>query len=388
MPSLLDLPAELLDIIVDLVHASRPKQYLGAVHRAFHPRARRLTFREVEVSSYGDLSLLCDIVKGSAAVGGTVKDVVIELEGENDNGDPKPAVVSALFRQLCSVEQLSVKGSTRLAKAVLTPSRRPYPFPSLRSLVIEDPLTGWSNPFSPHHYLELTKYLLIDSLTLHVVKRPPTSIGRHKPCDTELVGGVSWWLDLKGPLAADPAALELVEYFDNIDGLRLDVKDAPPDFRIVPFFERLRDSDALTVLSLSSVEYPTADIFTILSTFPNLENVEFVPPVPFAPLLPALCGLPHLRRLFALAGNPVPTADLKQLVTGSTKPPSLERIALNTLWYCGNGCCEYGWTPDFRLEGLIEVLGLASASGIELTGGAAAQAQLVIEGRKQVAEAL
>ncbi|BGP20411.1 hypothetical protein JCM10213_004625 [Rhodosporidiobolus nylandii] len=74
MPTILSLPAELLHQIADLVHATHPKQYLGAVHRAFLPSSRRIAFRELRIRAnyFDDLAVTLGVFETYPELGAYV----------------------------------------------------------------------------------------------------------------------------------------------------------------------------------------------------------------------------------------------------------------------------------------------------------------------------
>ncbi|GAA5945041.1 hypothetical protein JCM10213_001538 [Rhodosporidiobolus nylandii] len=186
MPSLLDLPIELLDFIVEVVHAMRPKQYLGAVHRAFLPRARQLVFREVEVKTYERLGQFEQLVESRGALSGIVQGLKLVLKTQADPGTPKTSTLSSLFTRRTSVTELSACGSPRIAKLALSPSSTGRPLPSLGCLIIDDPLEGWSNPFDPVHYSQISAYRYLNWLELNV-DRALSSLGRYKRASSGVV---------------------------------------------------------------------------------------------------------------------------------------------------------------------------------------------------------
>ncbi|GAA5891955.1 hypothetical protein JCM6882_007419 [Rhodosporidiobolus microsporus] len=382
MTGLEDLPAELIREIYDLVRVAHPRQYLGAVSRLFLPVSRQLFFKSVKVRTYKHLGTLCDVLSGEDGPARVVKELEMDFEGEADTKSPKSLALKRLFRDVSGVSSLTIKHSTRIAKLVLAPTR-PYPLALLQSLTLRDSFSGWSNPFDPSHFTEIGMYGRLTSLTIEVVERTAESIGRYQPRDLELPKWESWWISLEGPLD-NPAVEDLISFFPHIDGLRLNnTETSSSNFSLVPLFEEVRDPDCLTVLSFGNTTYPVSDILTVLAIFPDLQNIELTPS-PFCKILfSALCALPELRRIYLLSGNTVPTDTLKLLVSEETKPPRLEYLAVNTVRFCGNGCCAFAWNgTDFTVDGMVEALELADASGVEVTGFAALLAREEIALRK------
>ncbi|GAA5877077.1 hypothetical protein JCM8547_007300 [Rhodosporidiobolus lusitaniae] len=82
MPSLTDLPPELIQQICQLL---------------FVPFSRQLVSSKIEIKSYERLALLCKIIEGSYAVGEHVKQLEIWLKHEVDEGLPKSNAVSSII---------------------------------------------------------------------------------------------------------------------------------------------------------------------------------------------------------------------------------------------------------------------------------------------------
>lgn len=94
--------------------------------------------------------------------------------------------------------------------------------------------------------------------------------------------------------------------------------------------------------------------------------------------------LPDLRRIFVLKGNTIVTEPLKSLVAADTKLSRSERLSVNMARFRAGGCCAF--LPrdgkGFTVEEFIEILALADAYEVEVTGFSALSAREEVEKRR------
>ncbi|BGP20552.1 hypothetical protein JCM10213v2_008713 [Rhodosporidiobolus nylandii] len=386
-PSLLDLPAELFLLICQDVKSSRKGPYLGAVSKAFLPFAREQAFSRVFVYRPALLERFCDVVHLSPGVAPYVKELTIflYLAGEPD---VKTKTVLALFRQLIAVTSFTLSGSTNLAKAVLSPAVNARLLPALKKLKVTDSLDGWSQPFDPAHYAGLASYKNLNSLEL-TVNRTYESLGRYKPSSARLKTqskwwSPSWWIDLSGPLALNPALPDFLAFFPSIDGLCLAEAAGGSESRsFAPALAALHSPRTLTVLSLGQTAERSQELS--LSRFSSLKVFELRNKV-LSPVVLSSLSTPSSRLEHLILGPSTGVSDeqLKSLVSGPSAISSLKRVSLNELRDDG---WEYrGWSSAFTRKGVEELLELSEKAEVVLDGVAVELAREAREMRRKQEE--
>ncbi|BGP20522.1 hypothetical protein JCM10213_003785 [Rhodosporidiobolus nylandii] len=351
MPSLLDLPVKLLEEVVQHLHAEAPRRYFGSVCKALLPLSRRLFFSQVSVVGWRRLGQFCAVVDEGNGVEALVNSLELDMAGEEDNREPKNRAVLDLFCRLRNVSVLSIKGSSRLAKAIIAPSRPPYPFPQLDELTIDDPLAGWSNPFSPHNLRLLDAYPELSHLEL-ICDRPSSELG------------------LKGHLTGNPAVVDLISALENLNNLIF--IDLEPESNLSALLSAVAHPDEVWGMGICRAEAQSSeDLLPVLSDFPNLTHLDLGTRTYTPSLFPFLHGLSALECLSLGPFNPsLAIEDLKPLVAGPTRVVSLEFLTLYNVfeddgWF---GPVLRGFNSKFRRHGLKELVKLAEAAGIKMAG--------------------
>uniref|UniRef100_A0A0K3CQ09 BY PROTMAP: gi/342318918/gb/EGU10874.1/ Cell wall surface anchored protein [Rhodotorula glutinis ATCC 204091] n=1 Tax=Rhodotorula toruloides TaxID=5286 RepID=A0A0K3CQ09_RHOTO len=361
------LPTELFLDICQRVQDAKQGPYLGAISKAFLPFAREATFGKTTITTYLDL---------------TYKDV-------KDVGLPTKKDLGKLFGRVPRTTTLSIVGSTRIAKMVLSPPALGAFFPSLNSLAIEDPFDEWSNPFAPTHFAALRNYPLLHYLGLDVSRRRE-SLGRHRGGDLPPWRPCRWWLCLRGPLLDNPAAHDLIRWMDRLEGLSLfDVSWTRPIESLKDLLDSVSQPIGVQQLSLARIgavvangrlQYLEDDVSSVLPSFTGLTaRLEFFTGAFHRDCLPVICGMQHLQKLIFHPSTCDSTHDLKGLVSGLAKSSNLRKIVLNQvvdasllpLWdvWREKGISRYhGWTDDFTLEGLADLLEIADEKGVKFEG--------------------
>ncbi|BGP20545.1 hypothetical protein JCM10213_003809 [Rhodosporidiobolus nylandii] len=369
MPSLLDLPAELLDCIVDLAGLGNRTQYLGLVHRAFLHRSRRLLFRDVQVSSFERLALLCAVVQGSEVVGRTIRELCIGMRNEPEESKPANGAVLALFTRLSCLTALTVAGSSRLAKLALTPPKRATPtLPCLESLCVTSALTGWSNPLHPSYLAGLERYPELYWLEVDI-ERPPPTLGRTLPTSAPrlTLGG----LVLKGDFLENPATPILLSSLPHLWCLTLSTYSSPSPATFGSLLDAVPNPRKMQGLHLQRSANEGQNISSSLARFVSLEALILCTSTFTPECLPVLQSFTNLEilRFHTFAGLSMPLC--RQLLT-TYRPPSLEAVKLwNILEILGDdaGPAEdgaAGWS--WRRNGTVALLRLAKEVGVELHG--------------------
>ncbi|GAA5927289.1 hypothetical protein JCM3775_002504 [Rhodotorula graminis] len=364
---LTQLPAELFITICELVHASKEGPYLAFISRAFVPVARKLAFREVTVNQYDHLQALCEVIGASEPVAGFIEVLNLDLRGSRpDRGVPRTAILTSTFRRLTNLYKLGVTSSSRLAKFAVSPA--PKALPSLTVLEITDPLDGWANPFAPRNLRHLNNYPILDRLNLEV-DRDSDSLGRYRP-DPEHQPwfGDFEWLGLSGPLSRNPAVPDLLTCFGIVEELSLHDESDSDAATLPALFEEILLRDWVFVLSIRQMALDPAPLVPALRPFKQLEAIEFRRGTWSSAMLPVLQALKSLEHLFFFPNSGVSTDDLRRMISGTTKLERLKYICLNVLWWDDDEDALVGWGRGFNLSGVIGLLAVADAAGVELEG--------------------
>jgi hypothetical protein len=322
------LPCEILHHILDLASLTQRQQTaLGLVSKAFLPFARTRTFAVVEVEGSLQLSKFVETIEKSKGAGVYVKCLIASFEaapssGLEDDGTTATHSVLTLFTRLPKLEQLSLTGSTRLAKAVLSDSKTTRLFPSLRTLCLDDSFDGWTQPFDPSHFVNVARHVKLSTLEL-TVDRWSTSFGRYRaPKELKtLESRLPWDLRLTGSLLGNAAAEDLLRSFPSVSQLSLTEQEAEHVDSLSSFLSKLLRALDLRTLSLCLPSPP--DTFTQLArslkAFTALESLHFGPNSFNSSLVQAALSFKNLTKLSFQHGSALSGADLK-LLLGS--PPA------------------------------------------------------------------
>jgi hypothetical protein len=385
------LPLELLEHICKLTGLDWHTYTLAFVSKAFLPFSRNRRFKSVYIAKPSSLVKFCDIVQASPGVGPYVKDLFLAFRGAGyvedagkDDGSTSTKDFLKLLQRLPTLEKLSVKHSTRLIKAYLTDNKTRRLLPSLRHLTLEDPFTGWSNPFDPAHWSLLSRrhpeltYLDLD------VERSHESLGRYKrrgeiePFPSKW----QWNLYLRGPLSQNAAVEDLIDSFDQHISFGLyetstTTADKFPIVFIPVSRGFLRDLSLELPVPLSQLPPPNIDAFTrvLLPAFTALRTLHFGRNSFDAALIPALQALSTLEDLAFSYGSGAVAADLKALVAN---PQHLPRLRLLTPGQIVEATYGYGygaelvdipsWTGSFTRADGEALLAICEGREVKLSG--------------------
>ncbi|BGP35685.1 hypothetical protein JCM10296v2_007537 [Rhodotorula toruloides] len=322
------LPLELFDYICDLVATAKPKQYLGGISKAFLSTSRRLCFAITTARSFQSLQQLCRLVSESPGMAFSVKELRLDLKGEAI-GHPRAKELAMLFGALTSTTHLEIEGSARIAKMVLAPKTAGQYLPNLFSICLIDPFHGWANPFAPNHYANLKHYPNFNVLELMY----PEGLYLH---ETE-------------PLTATESLGSLLDCLPMPDGL--------------------------CWLSLACFG-GQANLAQVLTKFNLSYGLEFRSGTYHRDCLPAISKMQELEELSFYDNPCITIRDLTTLITGPGKLASLVKVELHNVWDrwkeeewiddFGYESERYGgWSSEFSLSGLADLLKIADEEGVE-----------------------
>ncbi|BGP11695.1 hypothetical protein JCM10049v2_007615 [Rhodotorula toruloides] len=391
---LTSLPPELFDCICQLVVTAKPKQYLGGISKAFLSTSRRLCFATTTVRSFQRLQQLCRLVSESSGVAFFVKELRLHLEGE-DIGQPRAKELATLFGSLTSTTHLEIEGSARIAKMVLAPKTAGQYLPKLVSLCLLDPFHGWANPFAPDHYANLKHYPHFNVLEL-TVRRSRASLGRYQQRgrlpDWRPWG---WWLSLRGPILGNPAVHDLLSWFEYPEGLYLhETEPLTATESLDSLLDCLPEPDGLRRLSLASFG-GQANMAQALTKFNLSYGLEFRSGAYHRDCLPVISKMQELEELSFYDNLCITIRDLTTLITGPDKLASLVKVELHNVWDrwkeeewiddFGYELERYGgWSSEFSLSGLAELLKIADEEGVEFEGLAVSLARERLADRRLI----
>ncbi|GAA6039756.1 hypothetical protein JCM8097_004204 [Rhodosporidiobolus ruineniae] len=397
MAKLTDLPHELVDEIVALVFAMNPKQYLGAVHRLFLPSSRSVTFAQTEVkveahrpfflrlppSSARTLPVLFKVVKSPSVTGTFIRTLTL---AHSRLGLPLgPGQMRSLFRQLPSVEDLTVHSEALFDLVLRLPSSSEQLLPVLRRLATKyQPQPSSPTPFDPRRFTSLHMYPLLRELDFEFIppthrelSRPYKPFAGHSQADPHRL----WSLTLQGQIVGEQAACDLAGFF-HVESLDLGgTNGVSRGFSFDSLLEKVQYPGDVHTLSLRTITLsaytdapPSRPSLSTLALFSSLSSLT-LGECTYAPFqFPSLARLPRLAHLTVGTGRGVSNEALAALLSGPCKPPSLRTLALDLVsktppppsWAVG----ECVWTSSFTYEGVVALLGLAERVGIELSGPA------------------
>ncbi|BGP20385.1 hypothetical protein JCM10213_002303 [Rhodosporidiobolus nylandii] len=368
MPSLLDLPPELIDEIADLVHATHPKQYLGAAHRTFLPASRRLFFRLLVATSFVRLDRLCDLLRQGEAVAQSVARLELDLAGV-DPGLPSSADVAALLESLPSLRVLEVRDSPRILDIATSPLSSK---PNLEQLCLDFPPNTQFSPFHLDRFRRLATYTNLYTLSICAESdgTPPPQI--HPPPAPLSLNVVH--LRLEGWLLDDPAVPLLIAACPHLDALALGHHDGTQDGLGLPF-DHLLDavaSTALRRLDLSDTgDYRHTELSSAIERFTELECLGLRLSCAAAELLASLHKFPLLSTVVFHPGVDIATDGILLLLKPTTKPPSLRALKVDKIdpvLAQQNMNIAYDWSPSFSKSGVAALLAAADEVGVEMSG--------------------
>ncbi|GAA5947979.1 hypothetical protein JCM10213_007674 [Rhodosporidiobolus nylandii] len=308
MPSLLDLPAELISHILELVFDTRyslPSLYL---YRGLLPIARAVVFRHTATTTFVRLTRL---------YGGDQLEVPVGIN-----------TLRAFLRQLPNLDELDIMGPATVA-GVLKPTTTGPAIPSLGVLKLAYP-HDWSDlqsQFDPRRFVPLGHYPHLDALELlTLLDTSPSSTHLAKLLEA-----------LPRPAKLTALTLGRVDPSALADGGHLDI---------------LHRFSNLASLELRCNSFTAADL-PHLRSLPNLSRLVFgrETSISTSQLLDLAFGsdsLPSLRTLrLDLVYKPFPA------------------------FFHTSPLAYHGWTATFTFDGVGELLDVAEKQGVKLIGLAA-----------------
>jgi hypothetical protein len=389
MPTLTDLPVELVEDIFEDVHSSnrearkldssQPRHLnVGLACKHLLPIWRHIAYRTLVMRSWYSLLCFCEAVYSDAEVGSVVHSLEIDYResGLRDRGDPPARLVYRLFEELPSLTHLTISEAPRIAELFLLPSRDSSPLPRLQHITFHDTFSlNSGNPFDPRDYVHLDAYPLLEALTIHDEFHTLEPEELYEPFRHRLPSRKKRWsIALLGPVGRNPALSDFLALFSHIDPLILDEPKLPeptptddnyPDQReyyrpLLPALQALEHPESLTSLVLKDPNYSIAleDLATYLPLFPMLCSIEVSGSVKLTSLLPVLSSLLHLHSIVLHGLHPY-LAHLRALFEGPTKVPALKTLYSDVVW------AEQESDTEARVQELVED---GKARGVEVGG--------------------
>lgn len=381
MPTLTDLPPELIEEIVHQVYLMKPKQYLGTVSSLFLPISRQITFADIEIGSEKALMLLEDLLEASPSVEKHIR--TLELCGRH--------LILPALRPSASPSPFSEPGTATLAN---------YDLPNLHSLKLCGSTYGLSSFFNAlFHFLSAhpnIAHMHLDRPLLTIADATDLPAPRHL---------VSLHLDQ----CLLPSLLsKTMSMFPNLRLLTLSLgEDEAGNEQVV--LDAIHSPSCLRELSVTFRRRPPPSFFSALARLPNIERFAFsqVPDstdaakdddwgiiaalhnftsIAHLTIEPAFFGtFPKLPPLRTLLANPLYCPSLRSLTLEHvfldrlrSQPQLLNpnRIRPTRDDDLGDGVYELPmydnggevWKAEYE-EARAELVKLARARGVQLRGG-------------------
>jgi len=377
---LTQLPAELFITICELVRDSDKRPYLGRISKAFLPVARRFTFRKVTVLTYAQLAELCDVLIASPGAALHVDELRIILHNTFHNTHlVTPAMFASAMGRLECLSKLTLNGSSRLVKSILAPASATLP--RLHSLSVVDRFDDWSNPFSPSNFRHLEQYTSLSRVEL-TVNRRVESLGHYRQAVSLPKLDFGWYLWLVGPLSGDDAVRDLLSCFDRITNLGLH-DDTPSNEATLPaLLGMLKSPASVQVLSLKQATDDARPLIEGIPKLLNLKTIDFHRGTWSSAMLPVLHDLERLQHLY-FPSQGLALDELRNILDGPLKIKNLKTVYLDGVARDNGSAMDEGWTPEFSLDGLVDLLPVAERVGVRLEGYAANRARAEVEKREQ-----
>ncbi|GAA5962533.1 hypothetical protein JCM3765_003720 [Sporobolomyces pararoseus] len=382
------LPPELLDSIFDLAHASSP--LIGPISGSLASFWRARRFARVEIKGYKQLVAFANNVSvGTLAL---VRHLLVAIppfpHGLTARLDDfnNPALfkemevpgyyrensIKVLFRNLLNVKTLSLSGSSRVARLILSPDIAVTSFPKLSALSIKSTFEGLNDPFHPAHFASLFFY---DELTILEISafRTESSIHSSKkenptltPDDVVPLAS----LQLAGPISASEGAHPLL--FLLPAAITTALQDSAQRSRIQLYLDVIF-SGTLELIIHASVQIPLP-----LDAFVRIDNLRYL--ALFGELAPTesrfydlLAKMPLVCLQFG-GGNELSTNGLIGLVSGSKRSSTLETMVIDEVMIGhaldGSRVEAPAYTRTFTREGFERLMSLGKTAGVEIIGKA------------------
>ncbi|BGP20374.1 hypothetical protein JCM10213_002314 [Rhodosporidiobolus nylandii] len=353
MPSLLDLPPELIDNIAELVYAVDPKQYLGTVHRAFLPISRRLFFRDTAIKM-DRVARLSDLLHVHEDLASCVKFLAL-LPSASPARDIS---LRSLLAVLPGLTVLWVATETAL-KEVFSPL--PGSLASLSALIV----VPSDNPADPSTVLRIPPYPNLRKFTIALsLSAPLPLISRLPPASVEdLTPSAVEHLHLFGDLASVAACL--IAQCPHLEALTL----APStNTSLAPLLAAIIAPQNLRVLELRHTVV-VDDLSATFTSLVGLKELSFEAAHLSPPFCATLRHLPSLSSIHLGSSPSASLADILPLVQLHTSPLSLARLSLDDP-KPERRRLDTSPLPPPRLskDGVAVLLTAAEQVGLELSG--------------------
>ncbi|GAA5906671.1 hypothetical protein JCM6882_008091 [Rhodosporidiobolus microsporus] len=414
------LPPELHRKIFSLAYSGAKGKPRGALSKTLLPFFLEAIYEEATIESYDQLSGLCRVVRAHTAYSKLIKllsitiplAIEVVISGEEAKETVQPASFATedarhLVQHLSMTKKLVVEGSYPLISLILQPQTAIDALPSLKELYLASPFPGVKDPFHPALYAALTFYQL-EHLGIRV-ERSSASIkpfSNPLPASPPLLFASVLRLILDGPVARSSAAQSLISSFPDICDLCLTDIDTPSS--LLPLVRAVDNPAEIFALALNSSLGPYDRKFEdALLGFQAVGHLELsgrlVSPLPS--FYDTLRQLPLLETLTIGLDASASTEELSSLVaSGPRKHPSLKQLTLHNVWgkmgtrieedrdgemydptIDRGNYEEFGgghlwgiypdwippqWTSEFTRHGLENLLQVAQASGVEVSGDA------------------
>ncbi|BGP20524.1 hypothetical protein JCM10213_003787 [Rhodosporidiobolus nylandii] len=384
MPTLLDLPAELVDKIAEVVHQSHPKQYLGSAHRVFLASSRRLFFENLVVDGFDKVGTACKLFESASDLAQVVKGLVLKHSWLRDRAQTLTEdAARSFFRLLPSVRQLSVEGSEMLTEMVLAPQPDDILLPHLERLKVQDSREGYGgeNPYAVSHFRGLARYQNLKHLHLFFLCDPEDSYRPALALPDVRLPLTS--LKIEGFLRGNDEIPALIAACPDLESLDLYDETYETMNNLSHTLDAIPRPLQIKHLRLSQQQDPENedDLSASLARFQNLSHLELGTQSFHPNAVPALAALPNLTHLTFRPNVNVSTTALKRLLEdGPNRAEKLVKLELDTMFkVLGAGwdsdtyqltqtVLDERWTDEFLPEGVKEVIELAEKAGVEITG--------------------
>jgi len=193
----------------------------------------RYFYRCLDVSSYKQLTKLCARATKKMLEHNwqlTVDIPFLDQDSKRplregpDAGWPREEVfLDFLLKFGPETNQVTIKGSSRLAQLMLSPSVTSEALPGLKILSLSSSFSDFEDPFHPAHYAPLVYCPTLATLVLDVRRSPDSIVSSSKPFPEHYFSTLTPnSLTFKGPLGSSPFCSNLVARFDRLQLLSLD----------------------------------------------------------------------------------------------------------------------------------------------------------------------
>ncbi|GAA5904774.1 hypothetical protein JCM6882_008370 [Rhodosporidiobolus microsporus] len=380
------------------------------ISKALLPVQRESLYGQVVLTSYHQLDRFARAVNGSAAIAKEVRGLAIDVNWRSHGTIENPvkvevanlsstsrAALRQLFQAVVNLQWLDVKGSSRVAAAILALPGADSRFQSLEALALESSFDSFTGPFNLPHFLCVEHWTKLDSLT-YIVEREVDSLRLEtdanfipvlppKPAPTfPQVKS----LHLEGPVAKSVWNLALFPSFTSLTALTLHdsadetgsygkrVFQALPNSQLLESLSYKR-SDATHQIDMATITPFLRDVVDLLVGGEGvlIKHSFYV----------AINKLPLRTLTFDIGLKGVQTAELSKVVSGDNKHATLTKLYLDHIKHCAHEGFFPEWTQRFQPKGLEKFLSLAEREGIEV-GGQALWALSHVDDRVPISELL